>query len=97
MEKARKVLANNEFYKESVKHHNETATRLTHWGKAETPEEMINIVGDHVVLSNECSISMTHHYYTTEMEKSIAKDFAKAGLGWEMYDGGTIHLFWEGQ
>ena len=89
--KARKVLANNKYYKEMSEWYKEL-----HKKAPETPEEMIFICGDHVVLSNECSVSVIPGMYA-ELEESLSKDLTKAGLNWELYDMGTVHLYWEGQ
>jgi hypothetical protein len=90
--KARNVLANNKHYKEMSKWFFELQGK-----EPETPEEMIFICGDHVTLSNECSVEVTNSVYTSELISSLSEDLSKAGIGWECYDLGTFHLFWEVQ
>ena len=94
--KARKVLSNNKYYQEAVKSHNEIAKKLTHWGQAESVERIIFICGDDIVMSNEGSVILTEYNYNSCLESSLDKEFKKAGLFVEAYDGGTFHISWEG-
>jgi len=77
IELARKVLAKNEYFKEMFNGWNETAKTLTHWGQAETPEEMIYFNGENVVLSNECRVKVSDPTYTCELESSLEKILKK--------------------
>jgi len=90
--KARKVLSENKGYQEAVKEYKDIASRLIHWGTSEKVEQLIKIVGDQVVLSNEGSINLTQAIYNTELLFNLDKEFKKAGLFVEPYDAGTFHI-----
>lgn len=92
MKRARKVLAANKGYQEMKAWHDKTAKKLTHWGQAESEEELIFMWDDGtVVMSNEGSVTLTTEPYG-ELAYGLDKDFKKAGLFVEPYDGGTFHI-----
>jgi len=92
--KARKVLSENKEYQKAVQEYREIAKTLTHWGEPETVEQLIKIVGDEIVLSNEGSVGLTFDGYL-ELLFNLDNDFKKANLFVEPYDAGTFHIYYE--